>query len=208
MPRALAAILLVLLLAPEASAQVTSGQTAGMAPVQAEVAAQASFDTSYLLALYMAKLAAAGKAPSQADVDEAARQYFTNGAAATSVPSSGPNAAYFQNGAAVTALPSSGPSAAYFHNGAEVMAYYPAPPAAPAPVATGEASAGLIGSELNDAGIPRPVASTEDAAPTGTATLQPAPTPEVPAGASTAPGLTCAPGEIEGRRWRLRASLL
>jgi hypothetical protein len=197
MRRALAAIVLVLLLAPEASAQVSAGQPARIVPVQAEIAAQATFDTSYLLALYMTQLAAAGTAPSQTDIDEAARQYFTNGAAMTSVPSSGPGAAYFQNGAAVTGVANSGPGAAYFHNGAEVMAYYPAPQVTPAPVATGEAGAGLVGSESyeQDAGVQRATASTEDAAPMGAAAVQPAPTSEVRAGASMWP--TCSPLEIE-----------
>jgi|HubBroStandDraft_4_1064222.scaffolds.fasta_scaffold203513_1 hypothetical protein len=62
MRRTLPAIALVLLLAPDASAQPVAAEQPTV-PMQAEIAARASFDTSYLLALYMAQLAAAG-APS------------------------------------------------------------------------------------------------------------------------------------------------
>jgi hypothetical protein len=193
MRRALPAIVVLLLLASEASAQVAGGQ-----PAQT-VATQATFDTSYLLAFYMTQLAAAGNAPTQADINEAARQYFTDGAAVTSVPTSGPGAAYFQNGAAVTGVPSSGPGAAYFHNGAQAMAYYPAPQVTPAPVATGHASASPAASPLyeEDAGVPRALVSTAEGAPTGPAATHPPPTSEVPAEASAATGLTCSPLEIE-----------
>ena len=51
-----------------------------------------------------------GALPTPADTKE----YFTNGATVTSVPSAGPGAAYFTNGSEATALPSAGalPSAA------------------------------------------------------------------------------------------------
>lgn len=147
MRRTLSAIVLVLLLAPDASAQpIAAGQLARTGAMQAEIAAQASFDTSYLLALYMTQLAAAGAPPSQADIDEAATQYLTNGAAVTGVPSTGPGAEYFRNGAAVTGVPSSGPGATYFHDGAAVMAY-PTPRATPAPGATNQAVTGAVASE-------------------------------------------------------------
>src|ERR1700722_6552937 len=118
MRRTLTAIALVLFLAPDAFAQsVAAEQPAPTMPTQAGMAVQASFDTSYLLALYMTQLAAAGAPPSQADIDAAARQYLTNGAAVTGVPGTGPDAEYFRNGAAVTAVPNSGPGAPYFHDG-------------------------------------------------------------------------------------------
>jgi hypothetical protein len=163
-PRTLLAIVLVLILAPEASAQpVAAEQPARTVPIQAEIAAQASFDTSYLLALYMMQLAAAGAPPSQADIDEAVRQYLTRGAAVTGVPSAGPGAAYFRNGAAVTGVPSSGPGADYFHDGARVMAY-PTPRVTQAQSATSPAGADSLASEPSeqDAG-----ASQEAAAATG-----------------------------------------
>jgi hypothetical protein len=200
MRRSLAATILVLLLAPEASAQIAGGQPPRMVPTQAEIATQATFDTSYLLELYMTQLASAGAAPTQADIDEAARLYFTNGAAVTSVPTSGPGAAYFQNGAAVTGVPSRGPGAAYFHNGAEVMAYYPGPQITPAPVARGKASAGLVGSQSyrEDAGVQlAPIIATAEATPTGAVAASPASASKVPAEASSATGLTCSPAEIE-----------
>jgi hypothetical protein len=199
MHRALAAVVLVLLLAPEASAQVAAGQPAPTVQTQAGIATQATFDTSYLLALYMTQLAATGAAPTQADINEAARQYLTNGAAVTNVPNSGPGAAYFQNGAAVTGVPSSGPGAAYFHNGAQVMAYYPAPQVTPAPVATGDASASSAGSQSyeEDGGVPSALVGTAEGAPTGAGAAHPPPTSEIPAGADTATGLTCSPLEIE-----------
>src|ERR1019366_9466210 len=143
---------LVTLLAPLAFAQTAAGQAVRTVPTQPEIAAQATFDTGYLLALYMAQLAAAGTPPSQADIDEATRQYLTNGAAVTSVPTSGPGAAYF-------------------HNGAEVMAF-PTQPVAPAPEATVSAGAGSLESEPYpyemDAGVSPAPSSGEEAAPAGT----------------------------------------
>src|ERR1019366_10121808 len=65
MRRALAATVLVTLLAPQAFAQTAAGQAVRTVPTQPEIAAQATFDTSYLLALYMVQLAAAGAAPPQ-----------------------------------------------------------------------------------------------------------------------------------------------
>src|ERR1700722_10847689 len=103
---------LVLLLARAASAQTLGTQPPrGTVQARSEVAAQASFDTgaqatfdtSYLLALYMMQLQGAGTPPTQADIDEAARQYFTNGAVVTAVPTSGPGAAYYRDGASVMA---------------------------------------------------------------------------------------------------------
>jgi hypothetical protein len=73
----------VVLLSPDASAQVAAGQSSRLDPMQVEIAAQATYDTSYRLALCMTQLAAAGNAPSPADIEEAAHQYFTNGAAVT-----------------------------------------------------------------------------------------------------------------------------
>jgi hypothetical protein len=194
-----AVLLLVVLLAPDASAQVAAGPPARMDPTQVETAAQASFDTSYLLGVYMTQLAVAGAPPTQAEIDEATRQYFTNGAAATGVPSSGPGAAYFTNGAAATSVPSSGPGAAYFHNGAEVMAYYPAPQVAPAPEASQAAIAAPIASESHEetAGLSRSAPSTQQAAPTGLSAPPPEAASEVRAGASRAGELTCSPAEIE-----------
>jgi hypothetical protein len=198
MRRALSAIALVLLLAPDASAQpVAAEQLARTMPMQAETVAQASFDTGYLLALYMTQLAAAGAPPSQADIDEAARQYFTNGAAVTGVPSTGPGAEYFRNGAAVTGVPSSGPGAAYFHDGADVMAY-PPPRVTPAPDATNQAGPGAVASESyeEDAGTSQAVANTGEGAETRPSETQPAPVSEVEPGPRTV-GLTCSPLEIE-----------
>ena len=169
MRRLLAALVLVLLLAPEAWAQ-TGGEHERTLPTQAEIAAQASLPTSYLLSLYMMQLASAGTPPSQSDIDDATRQYFTNGAAMTSVPTGGPGADYFRNGAAVTGVPSSGPGAAYFQNGAKVLAYYP-PPVAPVEKPAGEVVAGPVASAsaapaipaVEDAGVQSPPAATEAA---------------------------------------------
>jgi hypothetical protein len=101
MRRLLAAMVLVLLFAPRAWAQPRYLQPqAQPAPAGTLTQAQAGYDTATLLALYMSQLASSGRAPSQSDISEAARQYFTNGAAVSTVPTSGPGAAYFQNGAA------------------------------------------------------------------------------------------------------------
>jgi hypothetical protein len=50
---------------------------------------------------------AAPVAPVTSAQVQAVRDYFTNGAAVTSVPSDGPGAAYFQNGAAALTIPTS-----------------------------------------------------------------------------------------------------
>jgi hypothetical protein len=187
MGRILAALLLVMLLAPDASAQVSSGGPTG-GPL--EVATQASFDTGYLLAAYMAQLASAGTPPSQADIDEAARLYLTNGAAVTGVPGSGPGAAYFQNGAEVIGVPTTGPGAAYFQNGAEATAY-PSPLVTPARETTVAASAGQpIASSPEDAGVPLVASESAANAPAS-------PSLQSQSGASTAADLTCSPREIE-----------
>jgi hypothetical protein len=193
---AAAAMALVLARAPEAAAQPAMAPAGRTGPLAAEVAAQASFDTGYLLALYMAQLAAAGSAPSQADIDEAAQQYFTHGAAATAVPSEGPGAAYFHAGAEVTSVPNSGPGAAYFHDGAEVLAYSGAPATPPAPAAPVEE-----GAEEGPTG-PRVAETVTALASTPLATAPPAvgegaPAPEVSTVANAGGGLTCSPREIE-----------
>lgn len=200
MRRAVATSLFVLLLAPSApaQAQVAGGPPAGTVATPVEIAAQASLDTRSLLTGYMAQLAAAGTPPSQADIEEAARLYFTNGAAATSVPTTGPRAEYFTNGAAVTAMPSSGPGAAYFHDGAAVMAYSPAPALPRASQATGEANAVHVGAtpSQENAGVPSVGSNTEEsAAPAGPAASTPVAAP--PTAPSTATGLTCSPLEIQ-----------
>jgi hypothetical protein len=168
--------------------------------MQAGIAAQASFDTSYLLALYMTQLAAAGAPPSQADIDEAARQYLTNGAAVTCVPSAGPGADYFRNGAAVAGVPSNGPGAAYFSDGADVMAY-PTPRVTPAQGTPNQAGTGAVASESyeEDAGTSRAVANAEggpETSPGYAGEPQPAPVSEVDAGPGTM-GFTCSPLEIQ-----------
>ncbi len=103
MRRILAAMAFALLLAPaDAFAQGYLRPPASGPPApQNAVANQAGVDTAALLTLYMRQLASTGQAPSQSDIDEATRQYFTNGAAVSTVPTSGPGATYFQNGAAV-----------------------------------------------------------------------------------------------------------
>ena len=122
--RRLAAMVLVLLFAPRASAQQRTLQPQVQpAPAATLTPAQAGYDTATLLALYMGQLANSGKAPSQSDISEAARQYFTNGAAVSTVPTSGPGAAYFQNGAAVMSY------------GATPAPTVPAPPPVAQPVA-------------------------------------------------------------------------
>jgi hypothetical protein len=206
MRRVLAAVVVVLLLAPGARAQIAAGPAVRTVPIPAEVAAQATFDTSYLLAGYMAQLAAAGTPPTQADIDEATQQYFTNGAALATVPSSGPGSDYFRNGAAVTGVPTSGPGAAYFRNGAEMTAYSGGR-SAPIPEATGAQSASTVETESynaappEDAGAPAP-----GAAPGGVESSASRPptvaeaagaTSQVQTASSTPSGLTCTPLEIE-----------
>jgi hypothetical protein len=167
MRRLLPAMALLLILAPAASAQMAPPPQPPPVPIPAQIGAQAGVETSYLLALYMTALANAGRAPTPSDIDEATRQYLTNGAAVTGVPGSGPGSAYFQNGAGVTAVPGSGAAAAYFQNGASVLAYpsstaVPAAPAAPTAMVNVDAGPGAVISApvAVDAGAPE---STDDA---------------------------------------------
>ena len=183
----LAAMALVLLLAPRAWAQTAARMPPRAASMPAESTAQGSFTTSYLLELYLNQLASAGTPPSQADIDEATRQYFTNGAAATGVPASGPNAAYFHDGAAVTGAPSSGPGSAYFHNGAAVLAYG-------RPVATASSKAGRTDA-APPASASRATTAGAPSAPAGsalTSAAAAAPTTGARPGASLAAGPACA----------------
>jgi hypothetical protein len=194
MQRLLAAVALVLLLARPALAQAPPPSPP--LPPAAGVNVQASVEASYLLASYMAALANAGLPLSQSDIDEATRQYLTNGAAATGVPTRGPAAAYFQNGAAVTGVPTSGPGAAYFNNGSQVLAYYPPPRSAPAetaqPPAT-EVDAGSSSGSGEEAGAPDaaeetgPVAMPTEAAPPAPTTGPTTETAVVPVEAPAAP---------------------
>jgi hypothetical protein len=196
--RRILSVALVLLLAPDASAQSVAAEQPGRTvPTHAEIAAQASFDTGYLLGLCMTQLAAAGAPPSQADIDQAAGQYFTNGAAVTGVPSTGPGAEYFRNGAAVTGVPARGPGAAYFRDGADVMAY-PTPWVSPNPGATDQTGSGAVASVSyeEDAGTSRAVANTGAGPEEKPGDAQPAPVSEVEVGSRTR-GLTCSPLEIE-----------
>ncbi len=184
MRRLSAAVVLVLLLSRPASAQAPPARPPPISPAAVELNAQSSIDAAYLLAQYMAYLASAGMPPSPSDIDEATRQYLTNGAAVTGVPTQGPAAAYFQNGAAVTGAPASGPGADYFHNGSQVLAYYPAPqPVAPAataqPAVAAELDAGMVADSAEDAGVPE---APEEA---GAAPLAPTPTETAPTPAST-----------------------
>ena len=140
MRRILPAIAFVLLLAPAgAFAQGYLRQPASGPPTaQNAVANQAGVDTAALLTLYMRQLASTGQPPSQSDIDEATRQYFTNGAAVSTVPTSGPGATYFQNGAAVMSYgtsPSPTPTAVA-PTGTVQPAAVPAqaPPVLPVPV--------------------------------------------------------------------------
>ncbi|HXN34131.1 MAG TPA: hypothetical protein VN894_19845 [Polyangiaceae bacterium] len=178
MRRAVLPLVVALLFGPEASAQVAAASSGQIARAQAEVAGQVTFDTSYLLARYMTELALAGSAPSQADIDEAARQYFTNGAA-------------------VTGVPISGPGADYFRNGAEVMAY-PAPGVPAAPQEADEAGAGSVAREVpeGDAGAPRDAAGDEEGG-TGAPLLRPAPAAEANGGPAVATAPACPPSDIE-----------
>jgi hypothetical protein len=196
MRRAAMTLAIVLLTAREASAQGPASQPPLVASPQGQLAAQTTFDSAYLLARYMTELAAAGAAPSQADIDEAARQYFTNGAEAMGVPSSGPGAAYFQNGAEVTGVPSTGPRAAYFRNGAEVMAYRVSPPAM-ASQETPRSSVAIIGTKPpdEDSGA-RPDAANSDDAGENADGNGLGPTSESKSGIATS-GVACPPSEIE-----------
>ncbi len=196
MRRFLAAVCLVLLRAPDAYAQFAPATPVRNAPTPAEIVAQATFDTSYLLAGYMMQLAAAGTPPTQADIEEAARQYLTNGAAVVGVPASGPRAAYFREGASVTSVPTSGPAAAYFRDGAGVMAYqrFSAPPN---PTGTTESAFDAGTPPTPEAGsVPADAAIPEEAALRAVA-----PPPDASANGESAPsaavGLTSSPLEIQ-----------
>jgi hypothetical protein len=168
MRRLLAAMVLLLLLAPKAWAQGYMRQPVQPAPTRGQNATQASYDTATLLALYMSQLANSGRAPEQSDIDEAARQYFTNGAAVSTVPTSGPGAAYFQNGASVMS-----------YGGAPAATVpAPAPPVQPAAV---NASATAPAPQPVPLPVPVPVNVPDDTATSTT------PAPDTQAATSNAP---------------------
>jgi hypothetical protein len=196
MRRTLAAVMLgLLLLARTAAAQTTTSEPVppSLPTPQGVAAGQASVQTSYLLALYMMALASAGAPPSPADINEATRQYLTNGAAATGVPSSGPAATYFRNGADVTGVPGTGPRAAYFTQGAEVLAYPSTASTAgsaspPIPVRDG---AGPVAATplVEDSGEPGDVAEAAAPSTPAEATPAPPPPPTVPGSSLEGPSL-------------------
>jgi hypothetical protein len=223
MLRAIAAILAFGLIASNAWAQTRPAPGAISSSEAAELAAQASLSTSYLLALYMEQLAAAGTPPTQADIDAAAHAYFTNGAAATGVPATGPGAAYFHDGAGVTAAPSSGPGAQWFHQGASALAY-PAPatvPPSPSPSPPSAAQASVPADAGLDAGED---GRGEEADAGQDASISPASTPPLPSETAAMPhvpatptvaastsSLTCSPEELEtalaiGKKYALAAA--
>ena len=172
MRRLLAAMVLVLLLAalaPKAGAQGYLRQQVQPAITPAQTAAQATYDNATMLALYMSQLASSGRAPNQSDINEAARQYFTNGAAVSTVPTSGPGAAYFQNGAAAVTY------------GATPASTVPAPTATVQPASVYASPAAPA---LQPVPVPVPVRAPDDttaaaAAPADTSTAT-----------SSAPGVT------------------
>jgi hypothetical protein len=166
---AMALVLVLAPLAPKAWAQGYLRQQVQPAMTPGQTAAQATYDNATMLALYMSQLASSGRAPNQSDINEAARQYFTNGAAVSTVPTSGPGAAYFQNGAAAVSYgaapaPTVPPPTATV----QPAAVY-APPAAPA---------------LQPVPVPVPPSAPDD---TTTVTTS---APETQTIASNAPGVT------------------
>ncbi len=121
----------------------TSGANAAL--LGGAAVAQAAAYQQYLL--YVATMSPQAREGAAAN----AAQYFTNGAALTTVPSAGPGAAYFSNGAETTRLPpaASAAPAASAPTGAPAPSTAlppwwwsePAPPAASAPVPPPAASA-------------------------------------------------------------------
>jgi hypothetical protein len=107
--------------APLASAQATQPSPSPAAPVVADQVALGASDVMAMEILAAEQQSsAASMTPEQ--LAAAVEEYFTNGAQATAMPTSGPAAAYFANGAEAMAVPTSGPWAAYYQNGASVMA--------------------------------------------------------------------------------------
>jgi hypothetical protein len=192
--RAFVAALGLLLLVPaRADAQLTYAPPTAQPPVTpayGSPAAQSASETSYLLTLCMVQLASQGAPPSQADIDRAANDYFTNGAAVVATPTSGIGGTYFHNGSEVLGVPSSGPVAGYFNNGASTTAY-------PAP---GFGAYGAVPAGPPDAGPPE--APTEQPAAQGAPAEGAEPDAGVPPPPEAQPtartsGLTCSPSEIE-----------
>ena len=191
MRRLLAAMVLVLLLAalaPKAGAQGYLRQQVQPAITPAQTAAQATYDNATMLALYMSQLASSGRAPNQSDINEAARQYFTNGAAVSTVPTSGPGAAYFQNGAAAVtygATPASTvtaptatvqPAAVYASPAAPALQPVPVPVPVRAPDDTTAAAAAPADTSTATSSAPG-VTEAQAANPTSQAAIAPPPAP-------------------------------
>jgi hypothetical protein len=84
---------------------------AGVAAAVAAQQQQLNYQQAYLLYLYQQQVAAGSVPYTPAQLGQAASEFFTNGAAATSVPTTGPGAAFYNNGAGLfTAPPTSFPA--------------------------------------------------------------------------------------------------
>jgi hypothetical protein len=106
-PRATAQQVSVSIGYPPPSATSTPASAPGYGPPSARGVAQAVAYAQYLQYLQALNYAAL-RGGSASDV----QQYFTNGAAATTVPSAGPGSSYFTNGAEATVLrPAAAPTA-------------------------------------------------------------------------------------------------
>jgi len=124
---------------PEATGATASPSTPTVSAGAAANAAQSAAYLQYMQYLTMMRYSAAGGATPV--TPQAYEQWMTNGAAATTVPTSGPGAAYYTNGAEATSYPLA-PTAAPVASAPPVppqpvasASSAPAPAAAPAPSA-------------------------------------------------------------------------
>ncbi len=74
-------------------------------PTTQQLQQQLAAQQQLLWLLYQTQLAASSPAPNAQQLARITSEYFTDGAALTTVPSSGPGAAWFHDGAAATSMP-------------------------------------------------------------------------------------------------------
>ena len=198
MRRALATLLLALLVAGDARAQPegTSAPPALAVPLQ----------TCFMVLTFYGQFPVCSMSTvDPVELERQVSEYFVNGASVMAMPS-GPEGAYFHDAASALAMPSEGPAGAYFHDAARVLAQptswpYAAPvPLAPPPPAAAPSHGAVLppgpGSAplIPTAGLVPEEAPPAPEAPTPQAPASPPPVnQEVPAAPVTSPPATAPP---------------
>jgi hypothetical protein len=155
-----------------------SPPTPGAAPPGAGNAASIAY-LQYLQYLTLMTYGTAASATGSGSPPPDYQQWLTNGAQATSVPTTGPGAAYYTNGAEATALPSSPPAApAPVPSTPAAPSASAAPPPPPPPAASASAPPAAPSAAPSSAALPP--AQWIQATPVSDSAQAPATTPPLP----------------------------